>query len=147
MNTVCIDAGLMVKLVSREPDSDLVDSLFAVWREQHVRMVAPCFFAAEVDSVLRQKVMLRGELTEHQADTCFAAACRVPVEPVSVAGQRERAWNMSMEFGMRHVYDAVYLALAELLDCDFWTADAQLYRTVRGSLPFVQLLGQSLGCR
>lgn len=141
MKTVCVDAGLVIKLVSSEPDSPLADALFTIWREEGARMVAPPFFIAEVDSVLRQKVVLRGELSEVQADICFAAACRVPVEPLSVPGQRERAWALSKDFGMPHVYDATYLALAELLGCDFWTADGKLYQAVREKLPFVHLLG------
>lgn len=142
MRQVCVDAGLLVKVVVQEPDSERADALFAAWKAEDRQMIAPPFFAAEVDSVLRQKVMLRHELTEELADACFAAASQVPVETLTVPGQRERAWALARDLGMPHVYDATYLALAELAGCEFWTADAALYRLVKDKLPYVRLLSE-----
>ena len=140
MTEVCVDACLVVKLVSREPDSGLADALFATWQEQDTRLIAPPFFPIEVDSVLRQKVMLRRELTVEQARTCFAAACQVPVELLSLPGQRDLAWSLAEELDLSHVYDTTYLALAELRGCEFWTADQRLVTACR-YLGFVRLLG------
>jgi predicted nucleic acid-binding protein len=39
------------------------------------------------------------------------------------------------------VYDATYLALAELRRCEFWTADERLLNRVKGTLSFVKWLG------
>ncbi len=142
MTTVCVDASLVIKLVAQEPGSDLADRLFATWKAGGVRMVAPPFYAAEVDSVLRQKVALRRELTEEEAYCCFSAACLVPIEPLNLPGQRQRAWDLASMFGFPHVYDAVYLALTELLGCEFWTADRRLVEKVGGRLPFVHLLDE-----
>lgn len=141
MTEVCVDANLVVKLVSQEPDSHLVEALFAGWKKQSIRLVAPPFLTVEVDSVLRQKVMLRQELTAEQAETCFAAACQVPIELVSLSGQRERAWALAKELHLPHVYDTTYLALAELRGCEFWTADERLVNTCEDRLPFVRWLG------
>ena len=38
-------------------------------------------------------------------------------------------------------YDAHYLALAEMLGCEFWNADERLYNTVKDELPWVKWLG------
>lgn len=141
MTEVCVDANLVVKLVSQEPDSDPADALFAAWQEQSTRLIAPPFLPIEVDSVLRQKVMLRQELTIEQARTCFAAACQVPVELLSLPGQRELAWSLAEELRLPHVYDTTYLALAELRGCEFWTADRRLVNACR-HLRFVRLLGE-----
>ncbi len=54
---VCVDAGLVVKLVSAEPDSLQAEKLFQRWRDEQVEMIAPNFAAAETDSVLRHKVV------------------------------------------------------------------------------------------
>jgi predicted nucleic acid-binding protein len=141
MAEVCVDACLVVKLVSQEPDSDLADALFAAWHGRDTHLVAPALLPLEVDSVLRQKVVLRQELTAEQARTCFEAACQVPVELLSLPGQRERAWSLAEELGFSHVYDTAYLALAELRGCEFWTADRRLVETCE-RLPFVHWLGE-----
>lgn len=139
---VCVDACLVVKLVSQEPDSDLVDALFAVWQGQGTHLIAPLLLPVEVDSVLRQKAMSRRELTVEQAQTCFAAACQVPIELLSLSGQRERAWSLAEEIGLPHVYDTTYLALAEMRNCEFWTADRRLVEACE-RLHFVHWLGES----
>ena len=84
--------------------------------------------------------MLRRELTVEQARTCFAAACQVPVELLSLPGQRDLAWSLAEELDLSHVYDTIYLALAELRGCEFWTADQRLVTACR-YLGFVRLLG------
>lgn len=38
--------------------------------------------------------------------------------------------------------DTVYLALAQLNHCDFWTADEKLYNAVRHALPWVKWIGE-----
>jgi predicted nucleic acid-binding protein len=139
MTEVCVDACLVVKLVTREPDSDLADTLFSTWYDQGTRLIAPPFLPIEVDSVLRQKAMLRRELTVEQARACFAAACQVPIEFLSLPGQRDLAWSFAEELLLPHVYDTTYLALAKLCDCEFWTADQRLVKVCQ-SLPFVRWL-------
>jgi predicted nucleic acid-binding protein len=38
-------------------------------------------------------------------------------------------------------YDAQYLALAERLACDFWTADERLFNAASQQLPYVKWVG------
>jgi len=139
---VCIDASLAIKVVVAEPDSDKPDALFAHFADQGARLVAPVFFAVETDSILRQKVVVRKELTPEQAESSFARLVALPIQLISVAAQRQRAWELSSKFKLATVYDATYLALAELMGCEFWTADHRLFAAVRDSLPFVRSLDE-----
>lgn len=139
---VCIDASLAIKVVVAEPDSDKADALFAHFADQGARLIAPVFFAVETDSILRQKVVVRKELTSEQAEASFAKLVALPIQLLSVSAQRERARELSSKFKLATVYDATYLALAELLGCDFWTADRRLFDGVRDSLPFVRSLDE-----
>ncbi len=139
MSPVCLDAGLVIKLVSPEPDSPQVEAAFQKWKAEGVDLVAPAFAAAEVDSVFRQKVM-RGELTEELADEAFRLAARLPIRLDVAMDCRERAWEMARQFRFPTVYDAVYLALAETRQYEFWTADRKLYECVKEQLAFVRLL-------
>src|SRR5438445_12040423 len=107
---VCVDASLAVKVVVSEPDSDKADALFAQWANEGKQLIAPAFFSVETDSILRQKVALRKELTPAQAEAAFAMLLALPIEQVAVSGQR--AWQIVIEFNFATVYDATYLALA-----------------------------------
>lgn len=49
---------------------------------------------------------------------------------------------MLQKFNFATVYDATYLALAEFVGCEFWTADRRLVAGVRDSLPFVRHLDE-----
>jgi predicted nucleic acid-binding protein len=48
--------------------------------------------------------------------------------------------GIAREFQFPTVYDATYLALAELSQCEFWTADEKLFKQVRDKLTFVKWL-------
>lgn len=134
---VCVDAGLVIKLVTQEPDSDQVDALFEQWYSQHTRLIAPAFATMEIDSVLRQKVH-RGELTAEMAEISFIAACQVPVRTPVVQKLRQRTWEIAKQFQFPQVYDSAYLALADLRRCEFWTADRKLCERVKEKLGFVR---------
>lgn len=140
MSRVCVDAGLVVKLVSPEEDSAHAEALFAHWKADSTEMVAPAFAAVEMDSVLRQKVV-RGELTQEVADAAFRVACQLPITYDTEMDYRERAWGIAKEFRFPQAYDAAYLALAEVRGCEFWTADRKLHERVKDKLGFVRLLG------
>jgi len=138
---VCVDASLAIKVVVTEAGSDKADALFDQWASEETQLIAPVFFEVETDSILRQKASLRRELTADQAQRAFASLRALPIKTKHSAEQRERAWEIAREFQFPTVYDATYLALAELRRCEFWTADEKLFKQVRSKLTFVQWLG------
>jgi predicted nucleic acid-binding protein len=139
MTRVCVDAGLVIKLVTPEDDSHLVELLFSQWQQDGMEMIAPAFAPVEVDSVLRQKVR-RGFLTQDVADKAFNLACQLPILTDVNPACRRRAWEIAKELDFPTVYDAVYLALAETRGCEFWTADQVLYDKVKGRYDFIRSL-------
>jgi predicted nucleic acid-binding protein len=102
---VCVDASLVIKVVVTESDSDKADALFDQWANEGKQLIAPLFFEVETDSILRQKVALRKELTAEQAGAAFARLRGLPIQRVSEPGQRERAWEIATGFGFATVYD------------------------------------------
>ena len=138
---VCVDASLAIKVVVTEADSEKADALFTQWASEETQLIAPVFFEVETDSILRQKASLRRELTADQAQRAFASLRALPIKTKHSSEQRERAWEIAREFQFPTVYDATYLALAELRRCQFWTADEKLFKQVRSKLTFVQWLG------
>lgn len=63
MMEVSVDASLAIKVAVTEAGSDEADALFDQWASQETQLIAPVFFEVETDSILRQKVSLRRELT------------------------------------------------------------------------------------
>ena len=55
----------------------------------------------------------------------------------------QRAIELALELRQRMPYDSHYLALAESLNCDFWTADRPFYRAAQPHHPRVQWIGNA----
>lgn len=58
----------------------------------------------------------------------------------------DRAWKISRYFDLPTLYDAAYLAVAEVIEertgeaCEFWTADERLINSLGGKRKYVMLL-------
>ena len=55
---------------------------------------------------------------------------------------QESALEFATRFNRPKAYDAQYLALADLLGCELWTADRRLVSAVAGKLPWVRWIGE-----
>lgn len=137
---VCVDAGVLIKLVVAEEDSDRADALWEQWKEDGVKVVAPALLLFELTSVLRKKVH-RGLLEPEEGKRAFDTVHRLPVQVLAPSDLHRRAWELATRFNRPAAYDAHYLALAEMMNCEFWTADERLFNTVRDELSWVRWLG------
>jgi predicted nucleic acid-binding protein len=140
IGAVVVDANVVIKRVVPEVLSDQAHALFATWEHTETILLAPAFFLAEVDSILRQKVVVKKELTEEQAQDCWNQLQTLPVVLVELSRLRRRTWEIAVTLRQGHVYDAVYLALAEEQSCDFWTADERLVNAAKDRFPFIKFL-------
>jgi len=132
---VCVDASLVVKLIIPEPLSQEADALWERWIEKSVERIAPSFMPVEVISALRRRGK-RGELPpefERSAVEVFTDDL-LPLIELYEPSRRllRRAWSIARELETMHAYDAIYIALAEEMGCQLWTADRKLYNAVKG---------------
>ena len=137
---VCVDANITIKLIIQEPDSWIAQSLWEAWTHQAWLVVAPALWSYEVTSVIRKNAY-RGLLLPDEETEAFASVQLLGVELLTVEGLHQRAWELARHFNRPTAYDAHYLALAELLQCPFWTADERLFNAVRHELGWVRWLG------
>lgn len=137
---VCVDASVTLKLLLAEFDSDKVHALWAAWIEQGVETVAPCHLAFEVVSVIRNHVHRR-EMSAGAGRAALEAFNAQEIVLIHPDGLEERAWELAGQYNRPTAYDAHYLALAELLGCELWTADRRLVNALHGALPWVKGLG------
>lgn len=52
-----------------------------------------------------------------------------------------RGYDLAAKFNRPTAYDAQYLAVAERLKCEFWTADERLVNAVQKDLSWVKWIG------
>lgn len=137
---VCVDINIALKLLLPEVASAKAQALWAHWLETGMEVVAPPLFLVEGTSVLCTQVH-RGLITPDESQLLLRALQAQQVQLFSPQDLHEHALSLALRFGQPQAYDAHYLALAETLQCEFWTADARLYRRVGDTLPWVRWLG------
>lgn len=141
---VCVDANLVVIIVTPEAQRPAVLRLWESWLEQNRELVAPRLLTYEVTAALWRKVW-RGLLPQEEAQRAVKAALDIGVTLLDPPGLSERAFELAAHFRRPAAYDAHYLALAERLSCPFWTADERLYNAVYADFSLIHWLGNYKG--
>ena len=136
---VCLDSGVALKLVLNEEDSLQAKKLWQVLVRKNYQPAAPQLFSFEITSVLRKNVY-RGVITPEYGLSALQKLIRLDIRLMTPENIHIEAWQLAERFNRPTAYDAHYLALAEQLDCEFWTADKRLYNAVHEKLPWVRLL-------
>ena len=141
---VVLDANLaLYALNSSALQQEAVLELFTRWRERGRLLTAPSLWRLEVASGLRKNASL-GFLSAAEAETLLDLflSWNVRIYPPD-ADLVLRAFSWAERIGERVIYDSVYLALAERIGGEFWTADARFARRARRvGVDFVKLLGE-----
>jgi len=138
---VCVDASLAIKWIFPEDLSDQAGNLRRQWRRDEVTLVAPPLFPAEVTSIIRERAF-RGELSLAQADAVLERTLLWPVSlSAPLPALQRTALSYAHRFNHPKAYDAQYLALADVLGCEFWTGDRRLVNSLRSALPWVKWVG------
>lgn len=137
---VVADPGIYLSVALKEPHADRAAALIDQWTQADVRIAAPYLFHYELVSVVRKHIA-RGTLTRDDGRAALDQLLRLPVEISTEASLLPRAFDLANEHNLPAAYDAVYLALAEQLHCEFWTADLKLFNAVGSSLQWVKWIG------
>lgn len=124
---IVIDASVVVKVLTGEIGGEAALENVAAERDR----LAPDWVQIEVASAIAKKVNL-GELTRVGAEAALRKVSEVVTEVVPSRELIDRAFELSLI--LRHaIYDCMYLALAERLQCVLVTADAKFVRAVGAS--------------
>lgn len=140
MNTslVCVDANIVVDQLIGIDDLQLV-ALWEGWITNKTELAAPVLIRYEVVNVLYQ-ISKKSQLSPETIAEAIQALNRLPIHLYSDPGLHSRAFTIAKELSLGATYDAHYLALANQLDCEFWTRDAKLARAAAGKYKRVRLL-------
>lgn len=137
---VVIDSGILLATVLVEPYSTAATALLRWLTRQSLHVAAPVLFRYEVVAVLRKHVS-RGNLTPEDAAQKCQLLLAQPVEAMIDHDLLMRGFELATQFNRPTAYDSQYVAVAERLGCEFWTADERLYNALTPRLSWVKWLG------
>lgn len=138
---VVADASLAFKWLVEEENSDKATAIARSWNDQGLRLAAPCFMPTEVTNILHRRVV-RGELTVAVAADLARGLLSLGVELHETPSLHTRALELASRLNQGAAYDAHYLALAETLGCELWTADQRFQRAAYTIARNVRWLGE-----
>ena len=146
---ICVDASVAAKWVFAEELQRQAEALYQQTVVTGERIVAPPLLPIEVTNIVRQRMrrakqsgeppLSLAEARQHlERFLTFSVELGLPPQ------LHERALELAAAHGLPAVYDAHYIALAEVLGCELWTADRNLVNALQGKLPFVRWIGDYL---
>jgi predicted nucleic acid-binding protein len=128
-STVCVDASVILRR-TLQPDNEAIKKLWQSWVDDEVRLVAPTLLFYEVTNGLYQQQRNK-VLSPETIWKSLELALDLPINLVNEANLHLRAREIAMQFNLPAAYDAHYLALAEWMQIDLWTADMRLINTLK----------------
>ena len=137
---VVVDASLAFKWLVREEYTDNALAILREWHDEDVTPVAPYLLPFEVSNALHKRVT-RGELSVEGAVDLIGTLLTSQIELHQPWNLHGKALEIASQFGQAASYDAHYLALAESLGCELWTADEKFFRAASLLVGKVQWIG------
>ena len=126
---VVIDASIAIKAILPNPLQGYCRALVQTFAD--VQPIAPTLWVYETTSAISKAVHFE-QLTENEG--------RQALEQVDALGvrlfvpdleQNRIAFGWTLRLKRASAYDSFYLALAEALECDLWTADKKLFNALK----------------
>jgi len=137
-NSVCIDASLALTWLLPREKTEATDALIPLWHYKGTKLITAPLFHAEVTSAIRREVYFK-KLNTNEGDLVFFLYLQLDIETVDDPEIYTLAWELAKKFNLPRTYDIQYLAVAELKDCELWTADRRLANSLRGKSPRIKL--------
>ena len=127
---VIIDASIAIKAILPNPLQSHCWALVQTFAE--LQPVAPVLWAYETTSAISKAVHFE-QITEEEG---FQALQKIDLLGIRLfvpdVEQNHDAFRWTLRLKRAAAYDSFYLALAQELKCDFWTADKRLFNAVNG---------------
>ncbi len=137
---VCVDASLAIQWLIPTQHDPIAESLLQSWDQAGTELIGPPLFDAEVTSAIRLHVYFKKLLLE-QGEKAFLFYRELGVKIVSPPELPQVAWELAKEYNQPRTYDMQYFAVAELQDCELWTADRRLVNILKGKNERIRWVG------
>lgn len=138
--SIVVDSGILLKTVQIEEYTEMAKSLIADIGKSQIAVHAPTLFRYELVAVVR-KWVYRNFISPQKAEAALSTVLEYSITLHFDEALLKRGYELATKYNRPTAYDAQYLALAERLACDFWTADERLFNAVKEAFPQVHWLG------
>ena len=128
-STVCIDASIILRHVLM-PDHTPIKKVWESWVKDETNLVAPSLLFYEVTNGLYQQER-NNTLSPEAIWQSLEYSLDLPITLVNEKNLHMRAREIAVQYNLPATYDAHYLALAEWMDIELWTADMRLVKAVK----------------
>jgi predicted nucleic acid-binding protein len=139
-----IDAGVAVLRVLNTPARDMAVALWDRFLQEAIVLSAPRLWSYEITSTIHKYVFDQVLTVADGQDALrimFAFGVNLIAEDESLCLS---AFAWATRLNHRPAYDAFYLALAEKLNADFWTADRRLCNNAKGmGIDWIHFIGET----
>lgn len=137
-----VDASVVIKRLIPEDYSEQARALFTDSLQTRQPLFAPPLLPSEVTNVLYQRTRRQANtISVSDADQALTLFLRLPIRLEAPQDLYPRAMAFARAHGLRATYDSVYVALAQILGVDVWTADERLVRDLGVNAPWVRWIG------
>lgn len=128
---VCLDANIILKLLTEEKESDLVTKIFRRFIRDKLTIIEPNFSKIEIYSIVRKKVSL-GQIPESKVSKILRLFNKLNFEyRVEDKKILNKAYKQAERLKERVVYDSTYLKLARLEKAAFITSDKRFLKKAK----------------
>lgn len=131
-----VDASILVDLVAPDVPGDGPAALLVRKLAAGGEILAPALLWLETSNALLTGIR-QGRWGGAAADAAAAELDRMPLRAADIPADRVRAFELARRYDNWPVYDMVYVALAERVGTEFYTADERL-RERLARLPWVR---------
>ena len=138
---VVVDASLAFKWLVREIYTAEANDLGRIWNNQGTIIAAPYLMPVEITNALHQRIA-QGDLTLEAATQRIESLLSSGLELHQPPHLYSRALELTSQLRQGATYDVHYLALAETLDCELWTADEKFLRAASAVTSKVRWIGE-----
>lgn len=139
---VVVDASVAFKWLVEEEHSDKATDLARQWNDEGIQLAAPPLMPFEVANALHRRVT-GGDLSVEVAAGLMDGLLSLGVVLHDSPSLHRRALELANQLKQGAAYDAHYLALAESLGCELWTADRRFYRAVGPGIDNLRWIAES----
>ena len=136
-----VDASLVAKCALTNPYEEQGLAIAKDWAARDIRPTAPWLLVVQVNEVLHRHTPPEqiSPFRVHRLPTTFVG---LGIEIRENPQLRLRTLELAQELQQPAIYDTHYLALAEILECDLFTADERSFNSIKEREPRVGWLRQ-----
>lgn len=140
MPALVVDASLIFRLIVPNPQQHALRDQVDAWQQSGVDLVAPTLWLYELTSAIARAIH-GGQVSEDEGRRLVTLVHAFPIDliaPDLALGLAALAWSRRLQ--RANAYDSAYLALAEALHAELWTADRRLANAAQQ--PWVRVVAQ-----